>query len=197
MRVVPVFVFLLFTTVQANAQVQLSVGGGLTDSTNLGEIGPAPILKSNLTIGDRFRFENDFKFSSMDKYTGAGWFISNGVNFLVSPSGPGLFVVGGMDYTHRNGGQWAKDGIKIGGGIGYQKDNSQIRFSVKDKVVSLNDDVKYYPVFEFLARGETPINDSWSLRFETGLGFFQYIQNNFKSTAFYLDTTLGLAYKWP
>lgn len=197
MKVISSFIILLFMAVPAKAQVQLSTGVGMSSSVNMGELGPAPVFKSTLIVGDRFRFENDFEFSTMDKYTKAGWFVSDGVDVLIFPSDSGIFLSGGMDYGHRNGGQWAKDGIRIGGGVGYEKDNSQIRFSVKDKIISLNDNIKYYPYFELLVRGDTPLNDSWSLRVETEIGSFQYVQNSIKSTAFYSNAIIGLVYKWP
>jgi len=198
MVIILLSIFLLFIAVQTNAQVQLAAGAGISGSVNMGEIGPSPVFRGTLVTGDKFRFENDFEFSPMDKYTKAGWSVSDGVGVLVFPSDSGLFFIGGADYRHRNGGSWAKDGVRIGGGIGYEKDNSQLRFSVKDKVISLNDNVKYYPYFEFLARGDYPLqNSNWSLRTEAEIGLFKYVQNNIKRTAFYSNAILGLVYKWP
>ena len=192
-----VLIFLLIA-IPVQAQVQLSATVGISGSANMGDIGPSPVLKSTLTAGGRLQFENNLEFNPMDKYTKAGWSVSDGVGILVFPSDSGLFFIGGADYRHRNGGSWAKDGVRIGGGVGYEKDNSQLRFSVKDKVISLNDNVKYYPYFEFLARGDYPLqNSNWSLRTEAEIGLFKYVQNNIKRTAFYSNAILGLVYKWP
>ena len=164
----------------------------------MGEIGPAVVYKTTLTMGDRFRFENSFEFNTMDKYTKAGWYVLNGVDFMVFPSDSGFFLVSGVDYRHRNGGVWSKDGIRIGGGAGYEKANFQSRISVWDKVVSLNDNIQYFPYFEFLVRVDYPFKATkWGLRVESELGSFKYIQNQVKRRAFYSNSFLGIVYKWP
>lgn len=191
--------FLFIPSCSVYAQTKLNGSIGLSSSVNMGEIGPAPVFKNTLTVGDRFRFENDLEFSTMDKYTKAGWSVADGIDVLIFPSwGSGFFLSGGADYRHRNGGTWAKDGIRVGGGAGYEKANSQLRFSVKKKVMSLNDNIDYAPYFELLARRDYSLRSSnWSLRTEGKMGFFKYVQNNIKSTAFYSDAILGLAYRWP
>ena len=194
------FFILAFFLISIPAKAQgLSGAAGITSSINMGEIGPASIFKSNFTVGDRFRFENDFQFSTMDKYTGDGWFVLDGVGVLIFPSKEsGFFIAGGADYRHRNGGLWAKDSIRVGGSIGYEKDNSQMRISVKDKIITFTDAIKYYPYFEFLVRGDYPIqNSKWRLGVETEFGFFGYVEKSNKRNALYVNAVLGLAYKWP
>lgn len=190
--------FLLTIAIEVSAQVQLAVGSGISSSINMGDVAPSPLFKSSFTVGNKFRAENDFEFSPMDKYTNAGWFISDGVDILIFLSDSGIFFVGEMDYRHRNGGSWAKDGVKIGGGIGYEDKISQFRFSVKERVISINDDVKYSSYFEFLVRRDHRLkNSNWNLRGEVGWGFFKYLQNDTKRIAFYSNTILGIVYKWP
>lgn len=195
-KIIRVLMFLLIA-IPAKAQVQLSADVGINNSVNMGEIGPAPVFQSTFTIGDRIRFENNLEFNTMDKYTRAGWSVSDDVEVLIFPSDSGVFFVGGMDYRHRNGGSWAKDGIKIGGGIGYEEAGFQIRFSVKDKIVSLNDNIKYFPYFEIFVREDYSIkNSNWDFRVQAKYGLFKYIQNDIKRTAFYSNAFLGLVYKW-
>lgn len=199
MRIFFLTVILSLVAITARAQVGLSAGVGISGSVNMGEIGPSPVFKSTLTVGERFRLETGFEFSPMDKYTKAGWVVADEVNFLIFPSrSSGFFMSGGVDFRHRNGGSWAKNGVSVEGGVGYEDAGYQLRFSVKDKVVSLNDDIKYFPYFELLARRDYSIrNSGWSLRTEGELGFFKYIQSNIKRTAFYSNVVLGVVYKWP
>lgn len=197
MKKIIFFVCFVFLPFFASAQSQIAVDIGISDSINMGEIGPSPIFKNTFTTGDRFRFENGIEFSPMDKYTKAGWIVANQVDFMVFPFGYGFFVLGSADYRHRNGGQWAKDGVRIGAGLGYEKADTQFRFSVKQKVVSLNDNINYSPYFELLLRGDYPLgNSNWGLRAETEAGFFKYIQNSNRRTAFYSNVSIGFVYKW-
>lgn len=179
------------------AQTDFAVGVGVASSLNMGEIGPSPVFKSVLGIGDKFKFENNFELSSMDKYTKAGWYLKDGIDILIYPSESNFFIVGGGDFRHRDGGAWIKEGIRVGGGIGYGNRDSQYRFVVKDKIYTRNDNIEYSPYFEFLARGYFPLGSSnWSLMAESELGFFKYIQNDKKRAALYSNTIVGLAYKW-
>src|SRR3989344_2689133 len=204
-----VFIFVLsflLTTIPAKAQGtkkgEISAGAGIGGSAHMGESGLTPVFKSDFSFGKKLRFENYFEFSVMDKYTKAGWFVYNGVDVLLFPSKSGLFFTGGVDYRHRNGGTWAKDGIRVGGGIGYDTGEVHARFSVKNKIssqvryagTSFADDVQYFPYFESLLRADVPLGSSPNLRLrvEVEAGFFNYIQNNFKRTAFYTNTVFGV-----
>jgi len=190
--------FIFVSTWPVYAQTKLAGTVGVSSSINMGEIGPSPVFKSTFTTGDRYRFENVFEFNSMDKYTRAGWSVANQVDVLIFPFDSGLFILGGADYRHRNGGSWAKDGIRVGAGLGYERDYTQFRFTVKEKVLSLNDNIDYAPYFEFLLRGDYPLGGSrWSLRAETKAEFFKYTQNSIRRTAFYSDAGIGLVYRWP
>lgn len=182
----------------AYAQGEWSATGGISNSVNMGELGPAPVFNSTISVGDRLRLEDGLEYNLIKKYTHAGWYVKNAVDILVFPSNSHFFVTGGMDYRHRNGGQWAKDGIRIGAGAGYDNGTVHYRFSVKDKVISLNDNIDYCPYYEFLVRGDYPLgNSNWNFRAEALTGLFKYTQNNAKRTAFYTNAGFGFAYKWP
>lgn len=202
MRIVLVVltVLIIMMPLPLMAQTQLAVLTGITSSFNMGEIVPAPIFTGTFTVGQRFRLENGYEFSSVDKYTHAGWYLRDYIDILIFPSDSGFFLVGGVDYVRRNGGNWTKDGIKIELGGGYEKQNThhtQYRFYIKKKVMSRNDDVRYSPYFELLARDDYSLgNTHWRLRIEARIGIFRYMQSYRKFTAFYSSVVVGFVYKW-
>ncbi len=195
---VSILVLIFVIPLPLYAQAKLGATVGITNSINMGELGPAPIFKGIFSTGGRLRLESVTEFSPIDKYTKAGWYVKNGINILVFPSSSSFFISTGMDYKHRNSGLWAKDGIRIGVGTGYDNGAGHYEFSVKDKIVSLNDDIKYYPYFEFIVRNDYRlVNSKWCFRTEAEMGIFKYIQNNIKRGAFYIDANLGFVYRWP
>ncbi len=191
-----IFLFICLIPGLASAQ-ELAGNIGVSGSYNMGELPPAPTFQSTFTIGDRLRLEDGFEFNSMDKYTHAGWYIKDSASMIFFPSDSGFFVVGSADYSHRNGGIWAKDGVSVGFGGGFEKNNTQYRVSIKERIKSWNDNIIYSPFTELMVRGDYPLGQSnWSVRVQSGLGVFKYIQNENKRMAFYVDSTAGLVYKW-